>query len=112
MYPRGPNYWMVKSPKYAHLTKQQRSYQLHKNIGLCSQCNKNECEPGHTKCPLCLKEHREYMQKLRKSRIANGLCTKCGYAVEGPETVHGKGQCPQKRRRMPDEAYNHATASA
>ena len=97
---------------YAHLSRQQRCHQLYKNIGLCHECGKNECDPGHTKCPSCLKKHREYMQRLRIRRKQRGLCTKCGHPVEGPETVHGKGQCPRKIRRMPDEAYNHATATA
>jgi len=95
-----PNYWMHDDPRYKHLTRRQRRYILYRNQGKCYYCGA-EALPGHAGCANCLAEKRAYMQKRRKERKEQGLCTKCGHPIEdnSGSTVHGKGQCPHEQRR-------------
>ena len=84
------------SPAYS-----KERYHWYKAHGICVNCGQTWAEPGRVMCAECARKnaasqrkhdpdgtrHAAYMDALRTSRRAAGLCFECGKPLDGPHTL-------------------------
>ncbi len=72
--------------------RRDREWRLQKtNIGLCSDCGKNESIPGKKLCEQCRDAYNNRLVKWRTKKLSDGLCSRCGkYPI-----VSGLKQCKE-----------------
>lgn len=85
-------------------------YHWYKAHGICVNCGQTWAEPGRVMCAVCARKnaasqrkhdpdgtrHAAYVDALRASRKAAGLCFECGKPLDGPSTLCMK--CLARRR--------------
>ena len=72
----------------------QESAQVCRSNGICVECRKEDALPGRLKCAGCARKGSERDASRRASRIAAGLCVRCGTVrVDANES-----KCPDCKR--------------
>ena len=46
--------------------------------GICVTCRKRKAAKGHPTCDMCIDRDRLNARKLRRKRVENNLCQRCG----------------------------------
>lgn len=90
---------------------------------ICTNCGRNDAEPGRTYCAKCLAEYRAKHQarrdayntqkkEMRHARIAAGLCPQCGHPARPGFRMCGRCNASRNdsvrkfriKKRLEDEA--------
>ena len=84
----------------------KEDYAFYKKLGICVVCHKEDADPGHVSCRMCLLSHndstaisnaRRYVEAKKK-----GLCVHCRKRTAS----EGYATCEECREKMRQYSYN------